>query len=357
MRPAAGVLSWAAFDARRALVALALLGTAATVVSNALGGVIVDPSITLTREASEVEAGGHAHYAYHLAAGTEFVFTLGAASWRGTPLRIWLLDEPNYRNLSAGRPFSYVEEGSGLAQRFAQFTFAVSRTDVYHIIIDNTEARVSRQLRIYAYANLPEPSAADAQAQRAYEQFYENLRALFEFEDIDIVITRCGRVNAFSTPRRVVICKEFDELLAQGPTPGLRLFVLLHEAAHTFLYAWGYRSIYASQWMTDRLAATLTALMGHEDSVAEAARWFASNRWLDEPSSLDAQFAMQKQRAQRLEEWLTEEITLDLSWTRRIVFPKMRTAALESMLARSDLEPRTRRRIEAELHERRNAAP
>lgn len=340
-----------ASDWYRALIGLATLAIAPGIPASGLGAVVVDPSITLTQESVLVSPHGRTHYAYLLTTGTELVFTLRFSRWGGEPLSVWLVDEPNYRRLSVGRAFSYYEQGSGLARRTAQLVFAVPRTGVYYVVLDNP-AESPRELAVYAYVNTSEPSAEDELTRRVYEGFYAELATLFELEEIDIVITRCGRVNAFSTPNRVVICKEFDEIMAAGPTPGLRLFVLMHETAHCFLYSWGYRSIYANQVLADRLAATLIELMDQEELAAHAARWFASNTSFTEGPLAQGALTIHRQRARRLAEWLNDDEQIDLLWTRRIVVPRMRSSALEAVMNRPGLEPGTRERIERELTRR-----
>jgi hypothetical protein len=233
--------------------------------------------------------------------------------------------------------------------------FTTPRTGMYYVLVDNSGAKRPAELSVYSYAKTPHPSAADVRTRDIYEGLYRELGTLLDFDNVEIHVRRCGRVTAFSTPN-VVICTEFEELMSSGANPGVRLFVLMHEVAHSFLYSWGYRSTYRNQFMTDRLAATLIEMMDREELAAEAAEWFAENESFTAPSDVGAPFAISRQRAQRIANWLNDDEQLDLLWTKRIVFPRMHTAALEAIMERAELEPRTRSRIASELTKRREDA-
>jgi hypothetical protein len=149
--------------------------------------------------------------------------------------------------------------------------------------------------------------------------------------------------------RNIVICREFDELLADGTTSGVRLFVLMHEVAHQLLFTWGYRSIYRRQLTADRLAATLMELMDRKESATAAAQWFASQALPIENPLDTVAFTMSPYRARKIAGWLESGEETDRGWTRRIILPRMQTPALESMADADELHLRTRERVEKEL--------
>ena len=316
--------------------------------------VIVDPSITLTRQNVSIPRDGRANFSYRLAEGTDLVFTVGFAKWRGGPLRIWLLDDENYRRMDTGQEFDYLEPGSGLARRRAQFVFNVPRTGVYHIVLDNSQGRIGRHLDVYAYARTLELSAEEERIKRVYEGFYAEMNALLHFEDFDIVIPRCGRPNAFAA-RNIVICRELEEQLADSAMSGVQLFVFMHEVAHQLLRAWGYRSTYRHQLTADRFAATLMELMDREEEAAQAAEWFASSNLTVEGSSRAASFTMSRHRARKIAGWLEALEETDRGWTRRVIVPRMRTPALVEMVDAEQLQDKTLERIELELERRAEA--
>lgn len=336
---------------RNVSVGIATLAGMLALPAGALSAVIVDPSITLTQEATRVEAREHLRYDYQLTANSELVFDFRTSRWRRDALRLWLLDEVSYRNWRSGRTFTSFSPSPFVTKRGGRLHFTAPRTGLYYVILDNREASSPKELSVYAYVNLPVASEEDEQTRRVYQSFYRELQRLLEFQEFDIRVTRCGQVNAYAMTD-VVICKELDELLMAGPTDGLRLFVLMHEIAHSFLFSWGYRTVYSDQVLTDRLAATLIEMMDRRRIAVEAAEWLQLNNSFTGLPGSDGDLAIGKARARRVAEWLIDEDQLDLLWTRRILFPRMHSAALSAIAEERNLEDRTRRRIERELMKR-----
>jgi hypothetical protein len=122
--------------------------------------------------------------------------------------------------------------------------------------------------------------------------------------------------------------------------------------AHRLLFTWGYRSTYRRQLTADRVAATLMELMDREESAAAAAHWFAAQALPIENPPDAVAFTMSPYRARKISGWLESGTETDRGWTRRIILPRMRTPALESMTD-DQLHARTRERVERELRERR----
>jgi hypothetical protein len=318
----------------------------------ARASVSVEQSFTLTRESVVLPAASVASYEYPLEAGIELIFTVETAHWRRDPLRIWLLDAPNYERMFQGESFDFLKSGTGLIDREGQIRFAVPETGRYFFVLDNSRSGAERELDVYAYARTEDPGAADDRARRFYQGFYDRLNELIDIDDVEIHVRRCGDVNAFTTGSRVVICRELDDLLNVAATPGVQLFVLLHEISHSLIARWGYRSIYLNQYMVDRLAVTLFAMMEEDDLADHAAEWFATRSDSLQEFVPFETFALTGSRSRRIAGWLRNKRDLDRGWTRRIVVPRMSTSALEAFADAEHLHSRTRQRIRRELSER-----
>lgn len=313
--------------------------------------VAVESSVTLTRETLGLPAGRVASYEYSLEAGRELVFTVQLGRWRRHPLRIWFLDAVNYARLNEGEAFDFIASGTGMVRREARIAVEIERSGRYFVILDNPFDSVAREVEVYAYARGGAMRPDDDRIRRFYESNYTSLEALLELGDIRIEVRRCGRVNAYSIGPNIVICRELDNLLSTFATPGARTFVLLHEFSHSLIDSWGYRSIARNQTFVDRLAAALFVVLDEDGSAEATAGWFLRDSLLPDGLVIEG-FSVSKSRARRISRWLLEGGNLDKPWMRRILVPRLRTAALEGLAAASHLDSVSRRRVELELAKR-----
>jgi hypothetical protein len=111
---------------------------------------------------------------------------------------------------------------------------------------------------------------------------------------------------------------------------------------------WGHQSINVNQIMVDRLAATMFRMIDDELALSIAA-WFSDSTSLPYGLSQQAAYVMSDARARRIASWLIAEERFDRKWSRRIVVPRMRTPALESLLDDEFLSERSREYIYREL--------
>lgn len=331
------------------LVVAALLLAQTT---QAAGEIFFESSDTLTREVIRVDAWERKSFEYRLDRGARLVFSLRSSRWRRDPIQVWLVDDGNFHQIEAGRSFDYFESASGLAQRRANFVFPVPESGSYHVVLDNSEGSRPRELAVYAYVNQAELSPRERETVALYESFYRDITDLFETDELDIAVARCGTANAYYQGW-IVICRELDDFLAARAPDGVRLFVLMHEVAHRFLDVWGYRSTFHRQMQADRFAAALIELTGHHEKGREAADWFASDAGAIEESPDGSSFSMSRNRARRISDWLTDSDDIERWWTSRILLPRMRTEALEGLLGDERVPSRTRGWIESELGDRR----
>jgi hypothetical protein len=324
----------------------------ALVSSNSFAAVDVEASTTLTRESLALPAGRVATYEYALEERSDLVFSVRLARWRRNPLRIWLVDEDNFSLLTAGENFDFLEAGTGMIRREAQIEFHVTEAGRYYVVLDNTLSNLQRDLDVYAYALNDEPSTADVATNSFYQIYFDALAHLIDVGDIQVQVRRCGQTNAYSIGSLVVICRELDNLLSATATPGVRLFVLLHEISHSLIAEWGYSSIVRNQFIVDRLAATLFALVDVTGSADAAALWFMDRFVRSDDSPFDESLGMSRSRARHIAEWLQQDGDLERMWTRRIVVPRLCTTALEKLIDAEHLDERSRQQLTIELTQR-----
>jgi len=330
---------------------------AASVFFDSFAAVDVEASVTLTRESLALPANSVATYEYVLEEGSDLVVSVRLARWRRDPLRIWLVDEGNFRRLEAGESFEFLEPGTGMIRREAQIEFRVAEAGRYYIVLDNSLSTLQRDLDVYAYARSEKPSPADVVARNFYQAYFDALADLMDIGDIQVQVRRCGQINAYSIGSLVVICRELDNILSATASPGVRLFVLLHEISHSLIAEWGYRSIVRNQFIVDRLAAALFAMVDVTSSADAAALWFANDFVGANNSPFDERLGMSRARARRIAAWLQEDGDLAQMWTRRIVVPRLCTTAIEKLVTAEHLDEQSRRQLTIELTERRSADP
>jgi len=313
--------------------------------------VVVEPSVPLTIESIEIAPKAMAFYHYELGAGDELVFSVDLFRWRHDPLRVWLLDELNYRRFAVGRSFQQIHNGTGAVERAGQVRFEPQTSGRYFIVLDNSQSKASKQLSAYAYVRTALPSDSDDRVRRLYEGYLDEVMAFFDISDIEIRIQRCGQANAYARGSVVVFCRELDDELTATAMPGARLFVLLHEISHCLISRWGYRSINVNPTMIDRLAAMLFKMIDAE-LAHQTAAWYALRAQPAADSNSAYASRLPRARAHRIAEMLTDDELLNRGWLRRVVIPRLRTPALKSQLSDAVLSDRARTKIRRELSER-----
>jgi hypothetical protein len=338
--------TWWASTKERALFAAAILVVLLPL--DCFASVKVEPSVVLTQETIEIAPEGFQFYEYELVAGSELVFTLDLFRWRREPLRLWLVDTINSERFRAGQPFDYIAQGTGSVEQAGRISYLAPATGRYYMVLDNSRSRRAKQLSVYAYARMPTLNDSEDRVQRLYRSYYDELDSLFEMGDIELEVRRCGRVNAYAVGPKIVICRELHETLSDNAVPGVELFVFLHEASHSLISRWGHQSINVNQIMVDRLAATMFRMIDDELALSIAA-WFSDSTSLPYGLSQQAAYVMSDARARRIASWLIAEERFDRKWSRRIVVPRMRTPALESLLDDEFLSERSREYIYREL--------
>ncbi len=201
--------------------------------------VFIEPSVGLIRATISVQPGRALQYELPLTQGMTLVAEFQVQGGLDNRVNVWLLDLTNFQRWSAGQQFSFFRGTSGRIQNVAKYRFVIPQTSVYHLVLDNRRSLVfARNVRVYAYALSPTPTAASQNIERAFGQLYSLLKQMFVFQDFRIAIRHCGLANAFSDPH-VTLCIELLEHLNDQQLRQAIVFVLFHELGHSLLRLWG----------------------------------------------------------------------------------------------------------------------
>jgi hypothetical protein len=266
------------------------------------------------------------------------------------------MDAPNYQLYQSGQQFSYFEGTSGSVRQIANYTFKVSETNIYYLVLDNTGAlMLPRTVDLYVYAILPEPTPEQIDLRKNMNASYQALKSFFVFDDFQISVRHCGVVNAFSNPN-VTICTELLETLHDNNVDDAAAFVFFHELGHSLMRLWGL-PLSDNEDVADEFATTMTILGKQQQMALHAAQWWASQTSEQEAMSklwIDDRHTISPQRARNIIHWLNSDDELVRRWL-KLLIPNMQTAALRSML--NDSDPRIDRElVRGELGKREYAA-
>jgi len=133
--------------------------------------VFVEPSQTVLRTLTTVEAGGRATYALPLAHGETLYYEIYVSGGLMNTVAIGLLDATNHRNLGAGEPYHYVSGTEQTVWSTGKYVFRVPLAGTYHLLIDNTAAWFAgRDVVVYAYVLRPTPTVWSLQFQQSTQK-------------------------------------------------------------------------------------------------------------------------------------------------------------------------------------------
>jgi Putative metallopeptidase len=315
----------------------------------------IEPSVTLVRGSTEVQAGNVTRYTLALKRGSKLVAKFTVEGGINNRIDVWLLDTENYQRYSAGQEFSYFKGTSGLVRGVDRYEFAVPKTDNYYLLLDNRRAwLLSRNVELYVYEILPEATPETRSEEKQFDTLYQQLKSVFIFPDFQINIRHCGTENAFSSPD-ITLCTELIESLKEQKLESAITFVFFHELGHTLMRGWDL-PIYDNEDDADQFA-TVFLIMSHRESGAlqAAQRWAAQTSeqealakiWVDDRHTLSAQ------RARNIIRWLNNQQELVRQW-QRILVPNVQTEALLEELKTGEFDKDL---VRGELRKRGVAAP
>ena len=210
-----------------------------------------------------------------------------------------------------------------------KFSAIANKAGTYFLVLDNRQGSDPRSLNVSADITAGKSAKSGTLAQ-AIASLKAKLRQAFIFNELQIDVAACGKVNSFSGPKRVLICAEHIEMIKQKLKSKEKirdalLFVILHEIGHVLLRQWDY-PFYANEEVADEIATVLMVLFNEQRAVRTQADFFASH-------SADAEAAIKKtrddrhplsvQRARNILRWLGDT-ELVAKW-QKILVPHMQT--------------------------------
>jgi hypothetical protein len=338
--------------------------------------VYIEPSRPLLRQTVQVAAHRFATFDLTLTRGSTLTAQFKVRGGTDDKIKVWLLDATNYQLFQARQKFSYVRGMSGNVRQLAHYTFNVTATNIYYLVLDNTGAlMLPRTVDLYAYAILPAPTPEQIDLQNKMNASYQLLKSAFIFDDFQISIRHCGVVNAFSDPN-VTICTELIETLHDANLDDAIVFVFFHELGHSLMRLWGL-PLSDNEDAADEFATTMSILGKQQATALHAAEWWTSQSgeqeaqataphaaqwWTSQTSEqeafsktwVDDRHSIYPQRARNIIHWLNHDNDLARRWL-RVLIPKMQTQVLRNML--SDSDPRIDKElVRSELGKREDAA-
>ncbi len=222
------------------------------------------------------------------------------------------------------------------------FALTIPRTGDYYLILDNRTGQVPRAVHVTASVSDGAASGAPANSTtpgtlpHAISSLEAKLRLAFVFDEMQIDVSACGHANAYSGPKRVLICAEHiarlkDEL---GETQKVRdalLFTLLHEIGHVMLRQWSY-PFYDNEEVADEIATAIMVMFNESRAVRTQAKYFAtipSQPEADKKQVLDDRHPLSVQRARNILGWLDDPDFVS-KW-QTVLVPHMQTTLLETL--------------------------
>jgi hypothetical protein len=337
------------------LLAVAIVGVR-TASAQQHSGVYVEPSQPLLRRAVQVAARRFAAFDLTLTRGSTVTAQIKVRGGIDDKIKVWLLDATNYQLFQARRQFSYFRGTSGNVRQVAHYTFDVTATNIYYLVLDNTGAlMLPRTVDLYAYAILPEPTPEQIDLQKKMNASYRLLKSAFIFEDFEISICHCGAVNAFSNPN-VTICTELLEKLHDANLDDAIVFVFFHELGHSLMRLWGL-PLSDDEDVADEFATTMSILGNQQATALHAAQWWTSQTREQKASAkmwVDDRHTISVRRARNIIRWLNDDGDLVRRWL-KVLIPNMQTQVLRDML--NDSDPRIDKElVRSELGKREYAA-
>jgi len=231
------------------------------------------------------------------------------------------------------------------------FSLTIQSAGDYFLVIDNRAGDTARSVHLSASVTdggantggANTGAAADAPAPGtlpfALASLKAKLRQAFVFDELQIDVGACGVANAYSGPKRVLICAEHiarlkDELSDPHEVRDALLFTLLHEIGHVLLRQWSY-PFYDNEEVADEIATAILVMFNETRAVRTQAEYFStipSQSEADKKQLVDDRHPLSVQRARNILNWLGDPAFVS-KW-QTVLVPHMQTALLET-LARS----------------------
>lgn len=244
-----------------------------------------------------------------------------------------LLNETSYRRLPAvDRPLFQGKTADRIS-----FSIRVPETGNYYLVLDNRDGVEARKFTIDVKA------AADTATQRQTSvvdtelaKLSDTLGKIFVFDALTIRAAKCGKPNAFSVAKGVVICAEYarellDALDDKQKAADAIMFILLHEVGHTLLRQWDY-PFFGNEEIADEFATAVMVMFKQQARVRSQAEYFVSRPTADELKrklKKDDRHPLSVQRARNILRWV-DDPQFARKW-QPVLVPHMQTAFLQAL--------------------------
>ncbi len=216
----------------------------------------------------------------------------------------------------------------------------------YYLLVDNESGTTERQYSLEITAGLDATTDTDDIKQKVsrinaqFEQFEQNLRRYFMFDELTFRLARCGTANAYSNADTIVVCAEIGPKLREVMGDDAKAldalhFAMIHEVGHVLLQQWGY-PFHDNEEVADEFATALLMLFEQGDRARSQAEYFSkipADKEFALKRSRDDRHPLSQQRARNILGWLGDP-TLLQRW-QKIFIPHLQTEVLEAM-TRSD---------------------
>jgi hypothetical protein len=314
--------------------------------------VSVEPSTPQVRQTVTIAAHNGLVYSLSLTGGSALVARFQVAGGLNNKIKVMLLDTTNYQLYQAHQQYSYFKGTTGEVRNTGNYIFKVPQTDVYNLVVDNSEAwLLPREVQLYVYSVSPTPTTQSIEAQRTMTPAFGVIGKLFVFPSFNIQFKHCGLVNAFSNPN-ITICIELVESLTDQHLEQAIGFVFFHELGHSMMRLWGL-PLSDNEDVADEFATVCMILAKQQQPALQAAQWWASQTSQQEALSklwLDDRHTVSPQRARNVIRWLNQPDDLLQRWM-RLLIPHLQSNALLDLMKDSRLAP-VRNVMQEELQRR-----
>lgn len=246
---------------------------------------------------------------------------------------VLLLDEPAYRR------FPNVKEVLFQAKTGDRISFAINvpAPGHYLVVIDNRRGNKTRKFSIAVKATAEKISGrnlTDVDAELA--KLSDTLGKAFVFDTLTIRAAKCGKPNAFSGAKGVIICAEYaqellDTLGEKKKAADALMFILLHEVGHVLLRQWNY-PFYRNEEVADEFATVLMVMFSQKERARSQAEYFAAlpmSKEFRQKLSKDDRHPLSVQRARNILRWV-DDPALVRRW-QPVLVPHMQTAFLQRL--------------------------
>lgn len=212
----------------------------------------------------------------------------------------------------------------------------------YYVLVDNESGTTERQYSLAITAGVDStPGSEDMQQKLTrinaeFEQFEQNLRRYFMFDELTFRLARCGTANAYSNADTIVICAEIGPKLREVMGDDAKAldalhFAMIHEVGHVLLQQWGY-PFHDNEEVADEFATALLLLFEQGERARSQAEYFSripAEKEFALKRSRDDRHPLSQQRARNILGWLGDPMLLQ-RW-QKIFIPHMQTEVLDAM--------------------------